>query len=479
MSDYKRKELDFYSTIITPEFSMDNVRCRIYLPVKVADEIEVVFYPTQEQAKGLEAAKHLFVFSIKAEIKDFFGVVEETIFSEKILFRKLIRKSLAVNVSYSELHALALDLRITRHLNYTDSPEAVEGNFWITYNPLLRTSYFPHFSRLGEIRFKDPKNFKIKVDDATKLKFEDVYISCKNEHGDNVHFFETIASFQINGETGDSPKFKEIFNQLEDILLLTSFATRHRCYCFGWTIYDGKENVTQYLRDKAKPSDSLLKKSYNEDGVIGISDFEKFMRDAYKGFIAFPDKDILRRIMNFVIPNDKGTIESEFVTLYSALEMLVSHYRKNKDLEFILKSNQFNKVRKKLKTSIEELKLQPIQMKRMQEKLSELNRVSFSTAFEQFCKNYKVNLQDLWSITDNSDGITLSQIRNRLVHGEHFTYEETRALPFAKDQLRWTVERMILGVLKFPVSKTLIHSSCLGHYYSYTDKIKYQKILTK
>jgi hypothetical protein len=159
--------------------------------------------------------------------------------------------------------------------------------------------------------------------------------------------------------------------------------------------------------------------------------------------------------------------------------MLVSYHHKSNGLEFILKSNPFKKVRSNLKAVIEELDIEESQKKMMQDKLSELNRVPFVTAFEAFCENYSVDLQDLWSVADNSNGITLSQIRNKLVHGEHFTREENFALLYAKDHLQWTVERMILGVLNFPVSKSQIHPDHLGNWYSYTEWQNYQKVLTK
>ena len=98
---------------------------------------------------------------------------------------------------------------------------------------------------------------------------------------------------------------------------------------------------------------------------------------------------------------------------------------------------------------------------------------------DDFCKTYSVELQDLWSVTDNKNGITLAQVRNRLVHGEHFDNEDNFALTYAKDHLQWTVERMILGVLKFPVTKSQVHPSHLEHWYSYTKWNDCQKILTK
>ncbi len=481
MGNYKREDLIFYATISAKDFVLENIFCRIYLPVRVADEIEIRFYPNKEHSEILQKRDNrLSIFTINGEIKNHLNEIQQSIYAERVISNGLSTDSRGYNVSETKLSGKALDLRITHHLNHSKVPQVFEGNFEISPNPLLQSSFIFNSSRLGEISFTHPHNFKFTINEKTELVFEDVYKSCKNEHDDNVHFFETIASFLIKGGTSESAKFDEIFEKLKIILLLASFAARQSCHCFGWSTYDTKSSITQYLRDKTKPSDSVLKRrNYDRDGVIDLADFNEFMTIAYDSFIKFPDTAILTRVINFAIPNEEGTIESEFVTLYAALEMLVSHYRKSNNLEFIIKNNPFKKVRNGLKTIIEELEIEPFQKKMMQDKLSELNRVPFVTAFDEFCKNYSIEFQDLWSVTDNTDGITLAQVRNRLVHGEHFEAEDNFALTYAKDHLQWLVERMILGILNFPTSKSLVCPERLGIWYSYTKWSEYRQILTK
>jgi hypothetical protein len=92
----------------------------------------------------------------------------------------------------------------------------------------------------------------------------------------------------------------------------------------------------------------LKRNFYFGDAIIDIAGFEEFLPIAFDNFVKFPEVDVLRRIINFTIPNSKKTIEGEFVTLFAALEMLVSHYRKDNNIEFILKNNPFKKVRSNL-----------------------------------------------------------------------------------------------------------------------------------
>ena len=449
MSDYKREELIFDATITAQDFVIENIFCRIYLPVKVADQIEIRFYPDKEQAKKLENYRNLYIFSLRGEIRDYLGAINKIISSERIISNGISRTFYGVNANETKWSGTVLDLMITHYVNHQNVPDVFEGVFTISHNPLLKSSFIFDTTRIGEIRFEHPKNFKFRIDENVELTFEDVYKRCKNDQDDNVHFFETIASFLVEDEQSKYVEINEILAKLDDILLLSSFAARQRCFCFGWSTYDTKTSVIKYLRNKSKPNEAQLREKLG-DLIVELAEFKEFMNVAYKSFKNFPDLDVLRRIINFAIPNEKKTIVSSFVSLYAALEMLVSHYRKGNDLEFILENNPFKKVRNNLKIVIEELGIDDTRKKMMKDKLSELNRVPFVTAFNAFCDKYSVELQDLWSVTDNTNGITLAQVRNKLVHGEHFTREDNLALTYARDHLQWTVERMILGVLTFP-----------------------------
>jgi len=73
-----------------------------------------------------------------------------------------------------------------------------------------------------------------------------------------------------------------------------------------------------------------------------------------------------------------------------------------------------------------------------------------------FCEHYSVKLDDLWSVLDYNGGISLSQIRNKLVHGEHYENKHYGAILCAKQHLKWTIERMILGILNWSIDKSEI-----------------------
>jgi hypothetical protein len=94
------------------------------------------------------------------------------------------------------------------------------------------------------------------------------------------------------------------------------------------------------------------------------------------------------------------------------------------------------------------------------EKISELNRVSFSSAFDGLSNS--VYLEDLWPVAKKTKEISLSEIRNKLVHGDtYFNHLEQKALATAEKHLRWTAERLILSALGWDVSESNVSKDFL------------------
>jgi len=256
-----------------------------------------------------------------------------------------------------------------------------------------------------------------------------------------------------------------------------------RCVCLGWESYDAKTLVKQFLRNKTIPDTTNSKRFRTGNEIIDLAHFEDFIKTAYSNFLSYSEVAALRRAINFVIPSGRETIDGGFMVTYSALEMLVLHFRRKQGLEFIFPKNRFEKhIRKSLKEHIEQLNLPDLDADRkqmMKDKLSELNRVSFATAFNDFCNHYSVNLADLWSVTGDGEGVSLSQLRNKLVHGEHFDSRHYGALIYAKEHLQWTIQRMILGILGWSVDRSNVSPDRLGIMYAYQRWRDDQKALSE
>jgi hypothetical protein len=83
---------------------------------------------------------------------------------------------------------------------------------------------------------------------------------------------------------------------------------------------------------------------------------------------------------------------------------------------------------------------------------------------------------DLWPIVGSARGLSLAEVRNRLLHGVVLTPAQEEALFKALIHLRWCVERMILAFLEWPLEQSLV-GRFLGHMATYNSWKKAQESL--
>jgi hypothetical protein len=462
MAESKKADTTFYSTIDINGSVIKNVLCRLYLPIKITNPIELHFSPSENQANIIRDLP-FWKFSMKGKVVNRNRKTEKTIVANIVYSNELKTKFHSHNLTEPYFIGEPADLTITHHVNHLPSDNhKIDGRFWITPNDLLQPAFISEHSYTGEVKITTARSFEFRVNSKLLLKFENYHKNYKNNAGDTISFYELVAAFELEGVTNRSQQVSKALEKLDDILLLASFAARKKSICLGWFSYDSKTFVTKYLRNRTIPKD-LNRKNNRENWLIDLSHFPEFMKTSYKNFQKYSDVDAFRRTMNFILPNYEDIVDNNFVGLYSALEMIVLHFRRKKKMEFILPQNKFEKVRKQIKSVIENSTLVDSNLKKaeMKKKLSELNRISFASAFDEFCKFYSVDLSDLWSVTSNNDGISLSQIRNKLVHGEHFSQKNYEGLTYAREHLRWTIERMVLAVLGWSVEKSNVSSGYL------------------
>ncbi len=196
--------------------------------------------------------------------------------------------------------------------------------------------------------------------------------------------------------------------------------------------------------------------------------FEEFIKQAYAKFIEIEPKDLVRQAIQYVVSvnSTEKTLENSFLSLYSALESLLLHFRRVQKLETVFDlSDEWSDFQAGLKRWVK--KFPPLTNDKgkrilIYEKLPELNRVSFSTAFKKLCEYFSLDLNDLWPVCNNSDGISLAEIRNNLIHGEYINLSHFRAIMSAKENLQWILERIILSILGWPISKSNVNEHFLG-----------------
>lgn len=207
----------------------------------------------------------------------------------------------------------------------------------------------------------------------------------------------------------------------------------------------------------------------SDESVIDLVDFNDFVRAAYANFVAIGPDPLIRHALHLLVPRAEQTMESSFTSLYAALETLVLWHREKQRLVYIIEeeddwkhfSSDLRKYLRKHEFMQGDEPQQKTKRAMMSAKVNELRRVPFRTAADSLLAEYSVILDDLWPLHARLPDISLTEIRNRIVHGGTFARSHYRALSGALKHIRWTAERVMLGVLKWPVEKSKIRPASI------------------
>ena len=206
------------------------------------------------------------------------------------------------------------------------------------------------------------------------------------------------------------------------------------------------------------------------DVLIDESSVEEFLLAASSACERTELSDILHRAIKFTTDSGGGNLELSFISLYAALESILTFFRRQDAFE-ILGPEEFGQLERDLRRWLKQYSLlKDESMKRglIYEKIRELNRFPFSYVFKRFCADYALDLSDLWPVVGSAEQWPLMEIRHRLVHGDPFINRPVEALTCAREHLRWTVERMLLSVLDWPVSRSNVSGDYLLRRFSRT-----------
>lgn len=337
-----------------------------------------------------------------------------------------------------------------------DTAPKTEGHFWLSRNQLLSNVSGKSFSFTGEVKVDKLAPLELTLANGLSVSFTEHSRYLNWERDDTLMFEENVAEFQVPGVRFGTSIFTDSLEHIDDVLRLVSFVGEYRCVCVGWRAMDSK-GVTDFHRSRSVPSERAPSV---HDALIEYLHFADFLPAAYKAFVEVKTNAALRRALDYVVPDRRDSLESSYIMLYAAVETLVLFFRRQQHLEFIFNDeSEWIQLRSDLQKW---LKCHPMLSDKKEkrpfvyEKLPELTRYSFSAAFKKFCDHYGVDLSDLWPMVGGGSEDSLSAIRNKLVHGEVYQPKHYRALMGAREHLRWSVYRMIFGMLQWPIDRTKI-----------------------
>jgi len=444
------KQQVLLTTIQSEDGTVENVRCTFTIPVRLSDPLELRFTPTREQANLLGFP---FKFSVSGQIADSEGRPVFTIHADKVFEKDNSLTHWGPDIFECSIVGEPQDLTVCELRNppRVDTFQTTKGSFWLTPNSFLAPHKPILYGLTGATKILRHRCMHFKLLNGTKLTFDTHYRNIDHEDGD-LRVPELVAVFELPSKE----RIPETLTLLDDLLLLVSFVTRQRCVCLGWDAGDSS-GLTRYFRRSVRAPHVKKDHSFNE-ALIEPEDFKKFIRCTYRRFAASPQQDLLRQALQGLIFDGDSILEDSFIRLYSAVETLVLLFRRKCALEEVLLVNRWMELKKELRKFLKSRNLSPNERKLMYEKLPELNRVSFTTALGKLLSKYSVELSDLWPLASaGPNTISLSDIRNRLVHGDRINREERNAMVIALAHLRWTAERLALATLGWPIERSRVY----------------------
>jgi hypothetical protein len=480
MAREEREEDYFFdATIKSDTIIVEGVRCKLYLPPTHIGPISLVFHVTDEQARLLEGVG--WKYSVHGELHHDVDQVT-TFHAEQVLNRGLSSKYTA-GISENSFAGEPIFLEVTEGFRSSECPQAeceINGNFWLTPNQLLSPSQRVVKSYTGNINVKTDWILGFTLQNDVGLTFTNHYRYQEDDAGTLTSFHELVAEFESKSKTiGYAEVRGPIVRELEDLLTLASFAARRGCVWMGYAVTSAKGYTRYYRRDVSIPAP---KKRWG-DTLIAKKDIKDFLDLTCRKLVEVGRNDLLIKAINFATPKEGQVFEGAFMALYSALETLVLYFRRGHNLEMIFSDDKdaWRRLEADLRLWLRrhpQLKDDKSKRTLLYENLPALTRVSFRNAFQKFCEFYSVKLDDLWPVVESADGWSLAIIRNRLVHGEYFNRQQQKALVSAGEHLRWTVERMILSIFGWDVSRSMVSTDELSNRRQYKYWREDRKLLS-
>ena len=257
--------------------------------------------------------------------------------------------------------------------------------------------------------------------------------------------------------------------KLNIYLLVVSLATRTRTTAFGWDLVSGGETRTQYLAGTSIPTGYSVS---NGDDLVDRSDHAEFFQYSFDRLVLSAFRDSLQSAICALTQQMATVLENDFLSVFSAIEEILLQYRRQAGLEFVLPLAEWRVVKSAVERTIKESVPEKEARRRLYQKLDEINRISIAEGFSKFASDNDVDLADTWPLFDRTDGVSLYELRNWLAHGEPIPREIEGHLWVAQSHLRWTLERIVLTLLDWPIDRSEISPSFLRSHATAMQRLK-------
>jgi len=403
-----------FARLRTTYGTVNRVLCQVFLPQTNSEELSLKFYPKPSQVTILSVSPW---FSLLAAGKQKGRGL--TIRAEEVWSSGLSR-GFQDGISFATtFDGRPTWLEIVNRQARSPARMVKGGVFRITESPVLNTAVSILRSYTGAVKVKTVSAPVFTLRNGLRLKFRKHFDTAKNSTGDMVTTSCLTAEFTARKPLKKSD-FPKAVDEFGEYLNLVSFAARYRCVCFRWVMWDRKGCLTtHYAQNVSRPTEKIPD---SNETLIDIEDFPEFVRHAYREYIRMNSHDLLDNAI-FALVSEPSTVEDRFLRYFLGLESVLSHFFRSQ---------------------------------------GGTNRaIQVHDVFISFQQKNQIDFTDLWPLTNHSAGVSLKELRNRIAHGIPVTPGQIKALIYAAQNLRWILERSILGILRWPISRSKVRSEFL------------------
>lgn len=458
---------NFLVTIRTATETLRRIPCRLWLPRRVGDRPTLLLSATGSPLRDFTQRLRP-PFSLSGSIRGY-GPQRIRISANQVWLTRTTSRHFGRDRVVMEAPADPVDLRVeTRRANRLAARLRATCLYHLTdCQPLEPRRFISHYPN-GTVRVRTIHKVRFRLIGGTRLSFE-MHERREVRAGEGtLSYFELVA---VAARDLSRSRFlrpdDQTLSELDDFLDLVSFAARHRTACLGVTYYGDDAEVRLYRGDLTRPKNRSW--DWNR-ALVDAPKFGRFLQQAYRAYVHTGPADLITRALYLAGEDPKTITASTFTSLYSALEMIVAWHCERTGGSLIIENDgEWRSLRTDLRGFLREHAslsgADPGRRRRrrlIEAKLVELRRVPFRALLEEFRTAYDVRWDDLWPIFDPGGGVSLTDIRNRIVHGNTFDRRQELAILSATLHLKWAVERALLAVLGWPLAMSRVRPDYLA-----------------
>ena len=428
------------------EFS---VPCKIFLPKTILEKPQIYIFPERKQFDILPRLRGKCRFTAtKGNSPDLEIVGEDT----HISGGSMRHWGEGLEEGYLKIYPARL---IIRHFKRTSS----DNTIWFRLTPSIHLSPLDareyHYNGSTKINYGERFRFNLMNDFiATFLNY---YKWQEVDNKKTVTFSELIAETKFERRRRcNEDDIGNYLSILDDFLLLVSLAEGQRCMAPQINIFLPDKIIEIYRLDRSLPNISA-KHSHN-DFLIDTTHLKTFLTNTWEIYRKAKQHDLIKSALEINISDAHKTMESHFLGLFSSIETLILAFRLGNNQEYILHDpKEWKTLKDKIKgviKKIDTLENDKNARALMYQNINGLNRVPLQYAFKKFLEEKNIELNDLWPFSDEKSDCSLTEIRNRLVHGYGLNESFIDSFGTALKNLEYYAKRLLLISLGWDFDKS-------------------------